>query len=402
MNLTLTKSPLIHELESIDWSFSSLSNTGLNSFHWYPATYVAAIPGAIISKITSVGDTVLDPFCGSGTTGTEAVRLGRNFIGIDTNPVAILITEAKVSFPDRDKLLKVLDQIINHTDSLYASGEVVDHPNQKELLQWYHPQTMHELNRILISILEIEDILLQRSFLSVFSAILKNCSSQGRHWGWVCDNVKPKPGEILYKDANLIFSNAVRAYADASEHTFNECKYHNQEITRESLRSKSKLMNGSCLDNFSNIPTESIDAIVTSPPYYGVADYVKSQRLTYLWFDKDELANNKLGFRDFKSLRASEMGARANRYKTNSHYEYITFMEKFFIDSYRLVKPGGRISLVIGESSSRTGTIDLLIELAIKHGFEFETRVGRDIKSSKRRLMAKVKNEDILFFLKKE
>lgn len=402
MNLTLTKSPLINELESIDWSFSSLSNKGLNSFHWYPATYIAAIPGVIISKITSVGDTVLDPFCGSGTTGTEAVRLGRKFIGIDTNPVAILITYAKVKFPDPSELLKVLDEILNNIDSLYEENKVEDHPNQDELLHWYHSQTMHELNKLLVSILDVKDKILQRSLLSVFSAILKTCSSQGRHWGWVCDNVKPKLGEILYKDAILIFTNAVKAYAEASEQTFNECKYHNPELTRVGLRKKSKLMDGSCIERFSDILPESIDAIVTSPPYYGVADYVKSQRLTYLWLDKDELAKAKLGFRDFNSLRSTEMGARANRYKTNSHNEYITFMENFFIGSYRLIKPGGRMSLVVGESSSRAGTIDLLIELGIKHGFEFETRIGREISSNKRRLMAKVKNEDILFFLKKE
>jgi site-specific DNA-methyltransferase (adenine-specific) len=32
---------------------------------------------------TNEGDTVLDPFCGSGTTGVACVLLQRNFIGID-------------------------------------------------------------------------------------------------------------------------------------------------------------------------------------------------------------------------------------------------------------------------------------------------------------------------------
>ncbi|HFE7652125.1 DNA methyltransferase [Acinetobacter baumannii] len=402
MSSTLIDSSLPKELENIDWSFPNLSNTGLHSFHWYPATYVAAIPGTIISKVTECGDIVLDPFCGSGTTGVEAIRLNRRFIGIDTNPVAILISEAKIKYPEINSLLTELDNIINKTDPLNALAEVVrEHPNKDELLSWYHPKTMEELNYILTLILNIKDRLIQRSFLAVFSSILKNCSSQGKHWGWVCDNVKPKPDEIIYKDANLIFINSVKAFIDASNFTFNECKYHNHEITREAIRSKSQLLNGSCIDYLQEMSSESIDAIVTSPPYYGVADYVKSQRLSYLWFDIDELTEDKLGFRDFKALRSTEMGARANRYKTTSHSQYIEFMDKFFIESYRLIKPSGYMCLVIGESSSRTGTIDKLIEIAILRGFVLVAQTNRNIKSNRRRLMAKVRTEDILFFSKK-
>jgi hypothetical protein len=201
MSLTLIDFSLTKELENIDWSFPNLSNSGLHSFHWYPATYVAAIPGTIISKVTECGDVVLDPFCGSGTTGVEAIRLNRQFIGIDTNPIAILITEAKIKYPEIKDLLKELDNIINKTNPLNVLVDVIkDHPNKDELLAWYHPKTMDELNYILMLILNIEDRLIQRSFLAVFSSILKNCSSQGKHWGWVCDNVKPKVDEIVYKN----------------------------------------------------------------------------------------------------------------------------------------------------------------------------------------------------------
>lgn len=401
MSLTLINSSLTKELETIDWSFPNLSNSGLHSFHWYPATYVAAIPETIISKVTECGEVILDPFCGSGTTGVEAIRLNRCFIGIDTNPVAILITEAKIKFPDVKFLLSELDNIIKKTNPLYVLTEVIkDHPNKDELLFWYHPKTMEELNYILILILDIKDRLIQRTFLAIFSSILKNCSSQRRHWGWVCDNVKPKPDEIVYKDANLIFINSVKSFIESSEFTFNECKYHTHGVTQETVRDRSQLLNGSCISYLSVMDSESIDAIVTSPPYYGVADYVKSQRLTYLWFDIDELTEDKLGFRDFKLLRSTEMGARANRYKTTSHSQYIEFMDKFFCESFRLIKSGGRMSLVIGESSSRAGTIDNLIELAIKNGFALEARTNRNIRSNRRRLMAKVGTEDILFFKK--
>ena len=40
----------------------------------------------LIERATNPGDTVLDPFCGSGTTGVACVQTGRNFIGIELDP----------------------------------------------------------------------------------------------------------------------------------------------------------------------------------------------------------------------------------------------------------------------------------------------------------------------------
>ena len=40
----------------------------------------------LIRDFTSPGDLVVDPFCGSGTTGVACVRLGRRFLGIEVNP----------------------------------------------------------------------------------------------------------------------------------------------------------------------------------------------------------------------------------------------------------------------------------------------------------------------------
>jgi DNA modification methylase len=49
------------------------------------ATFPPEIPEICIKAGTKKGDMVLDPFCGSGTTGEVALRLDRNFIGIELN-----------------------------------------------------------------------------------------------------------------------------------------------------------------------------------------------------------------------------------------------------------------------------------------------------------------------------
>ena len=45
---------------------------------------------------TEEGQVILDPFCGSGTTGVEAVRLGRAFIGIEVNEEYIEISKRRL------------------------------------------------------------------------------------------------------------------------------------------------------------------------------------------------------------------------------------------------------------------------------------------------------------------
>lgn len=389
---------IIERLGRVDWSFPTLSNSGINSIHWYPATYLAAIPGTLIPFLAEPGEVVMDPFCGSGTTGVEAIRLGRKFIGIDNNPVALLMAGAKLSFPNPELFNICLDRILRRTGGGVLSHSYEPHPHELELLDWYHPDTAHALNQILTEIIKIEDVLIKQCFLSVFSGVLKNCSSQGKHWGWVCDNVKPKSGEIVYKDALAIFVQAATSYLHSSVVSLESAQVQSDVKDGEDARSRTTLMGGDCVENMNKLPESSVDFIMCSPPYYGVADYVKSQRLSYLWFDKDELAEYQLGFRDFEKLRKQETGARSNRFRKNSHELYMTFMGHFFTACARVVKGGKHMALVVGESKSRQSTTELLIDCAERSGIELVYRGDRHIKNSRRRLMAKVKGEDILIF----
>jgi len=51
----------------------------------------------IIGRFTKPGDTILDPFVGSGTTGLAAIRMGRQFIGIDIDEEALRIAAARLT-----------------------------------------------------------------------------------------------------------------------------------------------------------------------------------------------------------------------------------------------------------------------------------------------------------------
>lgn len=66
-----------------------------HKFYRYPARFSPTFARAVIEAFTEVGDWVVDPFAGGGTTLVEAMALGRNALGIDISALSQFICEAK-------------------------------------------------------------------------------------------------------------------------------------------------------------------------------------------------------------------------------------------------------------------------------------------------------------------
>jgi site-specific DNA-methyltransferase (adenine-specific)/site-specific DNA-methyltransferase (cytosine-N4-specific) len=62
----------------------------------HSAAFPVELPEWFIKLFTRPGDVVLDPFMGSGTTAQAAVRLGRNFVGIDLNPEYVALARERI------------------------------------------------------------------------------------------------------------------------------------------------------------------------------------------------------------------------------------------------------------------------------------------------------------------
>jgi len=86
------------DLEGVDWTFSDAETTYLtHGLHPYPAKFIPQLPHTLIHALSSPGEKIGDIFCGSRTTLVESLLLGRNTVGIDANPLACLISEAKTT-----------------------------------------------------------------------------------------------------------------------------------------------------------------------------------------------------------------------------------------------------------------------------------------------------------------
>jgi len=381
------------ELKKIDWDFTGENgSSGLASYHWYPARFVPQLPGILINYFSSPGDTILDPFCGSGTTLVESYKIGRKAVGVDINPVAVLMTKAKLVEYNERSLTEYVERI--RRDSLRLlqragkdfelSDELMfDIPNPDENSTWYSVETLNQLGAIWSALQRNRNSKLFVVGLAAFSAILKYSCSQDKHWGWICDNVKPK--KMLPKSAMSRFNEKLEEFrlssAELNEDVriLQECHVRASDI---------KVIEGPCEDVLSRFQDRQFDLVVTSPPYYNMTDYIKSQRLTLLWLSKD-----------VDKLRSEEIGARFKRGREDSLVQYLAQMKACFMQVSRVLTRSAFCCVVIGESPRYAPFLDDFRNLCKTCGLKPVETLTRRI--SKQRSLSPILHKEQILILRK-
>lgn len=87
------------------WIIPERDKSGKHS-NFYHGNFVPQLPHQLILRYTKAGETVFDPFTGSGTTAFEAESLGRNFLGIEINPQLTQYITSKL--PSNSEKYKVI------------------------------------------------------------------------------------------------------------------------------------------------------------------------------------------------------------------------------------------------------------------------------------------------------
>jgi DNA modification methylase len=382
----------IDELESLDWEFKRYRQTGINNMHWFPASFIPQIPSLLISRLSRVGDTVLDPFCGSGTTLIEAVRVGRVAVGIDSNPLACLISKVKTTFIEPETLKSTVTRFLKGIEE--STDESVITPDFPNRDRWFHSSTLQELSRIFTLIGREQENAIKVFLLICFSSILKKCCSQQDHYTYVADNMFSKDGaEIRYMNAINTFSLVVLKNLDSLLEFYEEVGL--QEHEPQNLLSQCKIINGNA-KSIDFLQDESIDLVVTSPPYAGVTDYTTGHRLSFYWLFPDFFVDSK----------KAEIGARWKRFRHNSFEDYFDDLQVCFSEIWRVLKRNSFFCCVIGETSSEKKTE--VINEAIKRlcvteaGFSLiSDSISRRIYAKRIRAKKGVSREHIMVFQKK-
>ena len=151
---------------------------GRHRIHPYPAMLHPLLVNFLIETYASMGDTVFDPFCGSGVTLLQAAINGYESIGFDINPMALLIARAKTSTYQKEKLLEefndLKDSVHRNTLPLFGDNHR-DIPPIKNRDYWYSKSVVDYLGSIRY-VLKNKPYEYYDFFLANFALICRNQS----------------------------------------------------------------------------------------------------------------------------------------------------------------------------------------------------------------------------------
>lgn len=387
----MSKVRLISRLHSIDWDFAGKhSESPFSAIHWHPGRFASQIPATLIGLLSEPGDLILDPFAGSGTTLVEAQRLGRRSIGIDLNPIACFVARAKtlavsansigaaISAIKADATVYLTKQM--HTDLKSQIRAVIPDPVQAS--KWYTKRVQEELG-ILWSLLQNYGGIKRMLAGCVFSAILLPVCRETRHWGYVCDNSYPKTnheGNVLAEFCRTLERLRI-AYEERDAERV-------ARVGKVGRIEGSKVLCADAREALEKIARGSIDLVVTSPPYFGVSDYVKAQRLSMEWF----------GY-EIEPLRSREMGARSKRHRLSAYTEYLRELAEIFHSVRQCLRSNGFCAVIVGESSSRDSILSEIRRALQFCGFNLELDLNRRV-SSQRRQAPSIQGEHLFVLAK--
>lgn len=418
---------LIQTLNQVNWDFSDYNSQrfqlDINSISWYPATFPPPIPKFLIALLTKPGDIVFDPFGGSGTTILEAIKQNRLFLYNDLNPfaadtvkniVGILLESSlrpqflrSVRKRDCELFSGPIDRIYN--EDIYEGKntniigmqypkEILDKISSfglsEELIFWYHVDTLNELLKLYELIDTEPEEGIRKARKCAFTAILKVVCSQRGHFTYVTDNCRPPL--LRYYSAISIYLTMLDRLIYSIDDFLRQFAVVNAHENLPELLLHSVIHCGDSRE-LNWIEDQSVDFILTSPPYLCAQDYIKTMRLINLFFPSE----------GFELLPSQEIGARANRKRNGQEIvnKFYGDMKIFAGEAERVLKNGKFFCFIMGQGKAKAiedyDTVGDICAM-IARDFHFRTifETSRAI-SYKWNRLGGVNSEKIVVFQKK-
>lgn len=375
-------------------SFASESRRLTHYVFRFPAKFHPPALSALISKFSSPGDTILDPFCGSGTLLVQARVSGRHSIGTDVDPLAVLISKVKSHRYAIPHLRATCNSILSHLGPHERGKDELDHlkftdieeaeyerllrveglwvPSIPNLHHWFRRYVQVDLARIARAMHQLDVRRTHYDFLrACFAGIIRNSS-----------NADPVPVSGLEVTAHMrrleekgrvvdpmrLFKRSVEASLLAAEQ-FAEATSRDVRVTARAANARS----------LSRKIKAQVDLILTSPPYNGAVDYYRRHQLEMFWLgltatqdDRLQLLQKYLGrpkvpLRDPLVSREWEMPSRVKEWERRicsadpergrSFRHYVTGMNDFFKEASAVLPGKGKVVMVVGESQWNGETI---------------------------------------------
>lgn len=271
---------MVHKREyNKDWNFEEYKMSEYtHAIHSYPAMMMPRIARNVIQEYATSESIVLDPYMGSGTTLLEGMveNVGK-VIGFDLNPLAVLISTAKTTKFNLEKIKKEIDNLDYHLSVLSN----YEHPSFTILESWFKQENIDELARLKAVINNIEDSDVRLFFSVVFSETVRHVSFT-RNGEFKLYKIPESKRDSHNPDAIAIFSQKLQS-------VYTTVKDFYENTTFLNSQTDVSIMNAAITD--SDVKPNSIDLVVTSPPYGDsntTVAYGQFSRLANEWLDFPE------------------------------------------------------------------------------------------------------------------
>ena len=360
---------------SIDWSFVE-ADTGFltHALHPYPAKFIPQIPAQCIELLSTLGELVMDPFGGSGTTALEAIRLGRRAISIDANPLGTLIGRVKNCNLDAVATtdLRALHSVLIARMVELPQPDVLCLENGKYIPQipnidkWFPLTSRGELALIKSCIARMESDKARDIAMLALSRIILAASFQDSETRYASKPRIISSGSTLKRFILVLAEIVDNISKTQAAIRYGVCKF----ITFDSRNIEG-----------AGVAPESVDLIVTSPPYGNANDYHLYHRFRLLW----------LGY-DPRILGGMEIGSHLRHQKEASGFDsYLSEMKQSISGMFRTLRTGRYAVLVVGDAIYKNvpySSAEAMSSVADEIGFETVCTVERPIHSTKRSFAA--------------
>lgn len=236
----------------------------------YRACFKAQLPNYFITRYTKEGDVVYDPFSGRGTTGIEASLNGRIAYFNDINPLSKIMSEPRIFIVNNKDIEERFDVILKQ--------ELQD-TNEPDLSMFFHQKTFEE-------IVKIKNYLIQKqknNELDIFDKwirLLVLNRLTGYSVGFLSTFTLP-PNQAITPERQILinkkYNNKIE-YRNVKECCLKKYKTLTKDIdifTKDTLNkiNTQTLFLTKDADNTPEIKDNSVDLVITSPPFLDVINY---------------------------------------------------------------------------------------------------------------------------------
>lgn len=289
------------------------------------------------------GETILDPMAGSGTTNVEAALMGINSKAIDVSPFCQFMIKTKY------EALTIDLKLLEHTK--IENKKLFDFFKQGDVLK--RITKIGDDNKIKIHNL---------AFLAFLDAL-----------GY--------SKRVVKSNHEQLFDKVLPRYIETVKSFLSNKYYDQNKIGNLNVLSDSDALNIK-LDN------NSVDCVITSPPYSFAIDYVENDKdqLEFLGYDTTELKNRLIGLK--------------GKTKNQKLENYFADMDSFCLQVSKVLKKGKYFVLIIGSNTNQTGGIRLE-ETVINSAKKYDMPLVKSILKPIKGMRNTMKEEYVLIFEKK-